>query len=71
MPVLPVQMRAEVCWLWHIPNSVPLEGFQRGFDLMSHMDIHVLQETAALIHKPHRQTRGFLSNWITPFLWHP
>lgn len=55
-------MRVEVCWQWHIPKSALLERFQFGFDLMSHMDIHVLQETAALIHMQHCQTRGFLSN---------
>lgn len=51
-------MRAEVCWLQLAPKSALLERSQFVFDLMSHMDIHVLRETAALIQTQHCQTRG-------------
>lgn len=46
-----------MCWLWQLPKSALLERFQFGYDLMSHMDIHVLQETVALIHMQHCQTQ--------------
>lgn len=42
-------MWVEVCWLGHNANYALLDRIWFGFDSISHVDIHLLQQTTALI----------------------